>query len=138
MARRERKKKRRHELTCLNARGPATLASDDIPLMFITHNDLKLMPSFLAHYRKLGVTRFICVDDVSTDGTRDYLPDEDGFVVNHDHIQRSKLRVETRLKLLSKWDPKRYGEKVQLADNEGGKLGLPPAIVVTFEGGSNG
>jgi hypothetical protein len=30
---------------------------------------------------------------------------------DHDWISRSKLRVETRLKLLAKWDPKRYGEK---------------------------
>lgn len=29
-----------------------------------------------------------------------------------EEIQRAKLRVETRLKLLAKWDPKRYGEKV--------------------------
>lgn len=27
-------------------------------------------------------------------------------------IGRSKLRIETRLKLLAKWDPKRYGDKV--------------------------
>jgi hypothetical protein len=75
---------------------------------------------------------------IADDGTRDYVLGENGVLVDHDHIQRSKLRVDTRLKLLSKWDPKRYGEKVQLADNEGGKLCLPPAIVVTFEGGSNG
>lgn len=29
-------------------------------------------------------------------------------------ISRSKLRVETRLKLLAKWDPKRYGDKLDL------------------------
>lgn len=34
--------------------------------------------------------------------------------VNGEHIQRSKLRVETRLKLLAKWDPKRYGDKQQI------------------------
>ena len=28
-----------------------------------------------------------------------------------EHVQRSKLRIETRLKLLAKWDPKRYGDK---------------------------
>jgi hypothetical protein len=32
---------------------------------------------------------------------------------NTEWISRSKLRVETRLKLLAKWDPKRYGEKIQ-------------------------
>ena len=28
-------------------------------------------------------------------------------------ISRSKLRVETRLKLLAKWDPRRYGDKLE-------------------------
>ncbi len=30
-------------------------------------------------------------------------------------VQHAKLRIETRLKLLAKWDPKRYGEKVELS-----------------------
>ena len=51
---------------------------------------------------------------IAEDGSRDYSQDEEGrAVVNHDHIQRSKLRVDTRLKLLAKWDPKRYGDRVQ-------------------------
>ena len=29
-------------------------------------------------------------------------------------VQRSKLRIETRLKLLAKWDPKRYGDKIDV------------------------
>ena len=33
---------------------------------------------------------------------------------NGEVIQRSRLRVETRLKLLAKWDPKRYGEAMTL------------------------
>jgi hypothetical protein len=47
-------------------------------------------------------------------------------------VQRDRLIVETDLKLLAKWNPKRYGDKVQLSDSEGGKLALPPAITVTF------
>jgi hypothetical protein len=51
---------------------------------------------------------------IADDGRRDYVPDDEGrAVVDHDHIQRSKLRVDTRLKLLAKWDPKRYGERIQ-------------------------
>lgn len=30
-------------------------------------------------------------------------------------VQHAKLRIETRLKLLAKWDPKRYGEKLELS-----------------------
>jgi hypothetical protein len=29
------------------------------------------------------------------------------------HVQHRKLRIDTRLKLLAKWDPKRYGDKLQ-------------------------
>ncbi|MDP2618988.1 MAG: glycosyltransferase family 2 protein [Hyphomicrobiales bacterium] len=49
------------------------LSHDDLPLIVITHNDIKLIRSFIAHYRHLGVTRFLCVDDVSDDGTREFL-----------------------------------------------------------------
>ena len=77
---RVRKRKRVIEMSCLRDGGDRPLGNDDIPLVFNTHNDRKLLPSFLAHYRNLGVSRFICVDDVSSDGTREYLlaqPDVD-------------------------------------------------------------
>ncbi len=32
-------------------------------------------------------------------------------------ISRSRLRVETRLKLLAKWDPKRYGDRMAVDAN---------------------
>jgi hypothetical protein len=35
-------------------------------------------------------------------------------VCDTEFVQRSKLRIETRLKLLAKWDPKRYGERLDL------------------------
>jgi hypothetical protein len=38
---------------------------------------------------------------------------EEREVPNSEWISRSKLRVETRLKLLAKWDPKRYGERLE-------------------------
>lgn len=51
--------------------------------------------------------------DIADDGSRDYKPGEQGgYVPDTDHIQRSKLRIETRLKLLAKWDPRRYGERL--------------------------
>ena len=30
-------------------------------------------------------------------------------------VQKQKLRIETRLKLLSKWHPKRYGDKLEVS-----------------------
>lgn len=39
-----------------------------------------------------------------------------------DMLGHRKLQIETRLKLLAKWDPKRYGEKLAV----GGAEDLPP------------
>lgn len=69
--------------------------------------------------------------EIADDGTRDKRINADGFeVVDHDHIARSRLRVDTRLKLLAKWDPKRYGDKVQLADSDGNNLPAPQFVVL--------
>jgi hypothetical protein len=43
-----------------------------------------------------------------------------------DMIEHRKLRIDTRLKLLAKWNPKKYGDKIQteLSGNDGGPLEL--------------
>jgi hypothetical protein len=67
--------------------------------------------------------------DIADDGTNDWVERkrQDGSieeVVNSEHIQRSKLRIETRLKLLAKWNPKKYGDKqtVDVGNKEGETL----------------
>jgi hypothetical protein len=51
--------------------------------------------------------------DIADDGVNDKYIDENGnFRTDTDVIQRSKLRIETRMKLLAKWDPKRYGDRI--------------------------
>jgi len=44
----------------------------------------------------------------------DTIETDSGTKANKEWIQRSKLRVETRLKLLAKWHPKKYGEKLEI------------------------
>lgn len=46
-------------------------------------------------------------------------------------VQHMKLRIETRLKLLAKWDPKRYGDLVKLAGSDGTSP-VMSALAVTF------
>ena len=68
--------------------------------------------------------------NIADDGRRDYTVSEDGgAVVNHDHIQRAKLRIDTRLKLLAKFNPKKWGDKIQHADADGEKLVAPTFIL---------
>lgn len=40
-------------------------------------------------------------------------------IPDNEWISRSRLRVETRLKLLAKWDPRRYGDKVGIEHSGG-------------------
>ncbi|GAB1407680.1 terminase [Thermomonas brevis] len=44
-------------------------------------------------------------------------------------VQRDKLIIETDLKLLAKWNPRKWGDKLQHADADGEKL-APATIVI--------
>lgn len=51
--------------------------------------------------------------EIADDGRNDTYTDEEGNErVNHDHIQRSRLRVDSRKWILSKLQPKVYGDKL--------------------------
>jgi Glycosyl transferase family 2 len=49
------------------------LGTYPLSLCAIVHDEMYFLPEFLAHYRGLGVARFIFLDDASTDGTADFL-----------------------------------------------------------------
>lgn len=64
--------------------------------------------------------------EIADDGRNDWAVreagddgDKEADRLNHEHVSRSKLRIETRLKLLACWDPKRYGAKVGLTGPDG-------------------
>lgn len=68
--------------------------------------------------------------EIADDGRRDYTVDEDGHeAVDHDHIARSRLRVDARKWAASKLAPKKYGDKLGI----GGADGLDPVTVQTIE-----
>lgn len=62
--------------------------------------------------------------DIADDGRNDYMEkfDKDGnsigYFLNGEAVQRSKLRVETRLKLLAIWNPKKYGAKLDVTTKD--------------------
>lgn len=51
---------------------------------------------------------------ISDDASRDWIETEDGKVLDHEHVQRSRLRVDSRKWLASKLAPKRYGDSASL------------------------
>lgn len=89
----------------------------------------------IARAREIGFDQIaldaLNIADTPQEGVRT-TTDEDGEVkeVREDMLGHRKLQVETRLKLLAKWDPKRYGDATMLkhANADGENLDLAAAI----------
>jgi hypothetical protein len=105
---------------------------DDMPCDDTVRNWAKDDPELsraIARAREAGFDR-IAMDaiDIADDNTRDTITvrkaGADIEVPDTEWIMRSKLRVETRLKLLSKWDPKRYGDRIatEISGPDGGPI----------------
>ena len=64
--------------------------------------------------------------EIADDATNDWMERRQGEetvrVVNHEHIQRSRLRVDARKWLMAKLAPKKYGDSVALTGGGGGPL----------------
>jgi hypothetical protein len=85
---------------------------------------------FFAQYARAREIGYQCMAElleISDDGTNDWMERDGRAVVNGEHVQRSRLRVDSRKWLLSKALPKVYGDKVQV----GGADDLPPVQTVT-------
>ena len=74
------------------------------------------------------------VIEIADDGSNDTYTDSEGNErVNFDHINRSRLRVDTRFKAVAKMHPRRYGEKVQTeVTGANGQPLVQPALRVEF------
>lgn len=60
--------------------------------------------------------------DIADDGSNDWMnrKRDDGStdeVLNHEHVSRSKLRIEARKWMAGKLRPKKYGEKLEIDQN---------------------
>lgn len=84
----------------------------------------------IARAREAGFDQ-IALDalDIADDKSKDTITDKDGNEKpDSEWITRSRLRVETRLKLLAKWDPKRYGELLKHGNADGSNIDLAAAV----------
>jgi hypothetical protein len=71
--------------------------------------------------------------EISDDGSNDWMDRQrqDGSterVLDHEHVQRSKLRVDTRKWLASKVAPKKYGERITQEHTGDGLTALADAL----------
>ena len=67
--------------------------------------------------------------DIADDGSNDWMTTNKGdIILDSEHVQRSKLRIDTRKWALSKMNPKKYGEKLDVT-TDGEKVNTQPTII---------
>lgn len=94
---------------------------DGMPAVRTVNDWAATDPAFGARFARARVEGWdaIAADCVriADDETKDVIADGKGGVMqNSTAAARARLRIETRLKLLAKWDPKRYGERIQIEE----------------------
>jgi hypothetical protein len=62
--------------------------------------------------------------DIADNVSRDVLETDNGLVFNHTAVQRDRLRTDTRRWVMSKMNPGRYGDKLDVTSG-GDKLPVP-------------
>lgn len=82
--------------------------------------------------------------EIADDERHDWKLSQKGPITDEIAISRARLRIDTRLKLLAKWDPKRYGDKLEMTTNTEApkmtreefvaKLRKSPSLMQEFEG----
>lgn len=105
---------------------------EHLPAWRTVHDWVRENSEFAAAYAKARLIGVEAIEqdmlNIADDGTNDWMEKFNdkgmpaGWTLNGEHVQRSKLRIETRLKLLKVWDPARHAEKLAL----GGAADLPP------------
>lgn len=95
-------------------------ASDEYPSRETFYNWIRNSSKFSDFYARACILRaeieYEKLLKIADDGTNDlYIDEETGKEkVNHENIQRSRLRVDTRKWWLSKMVPKIYGDKIEI------------------------
>lgn len=105
-------------------RSMRSVASDkDMPAYNTIVAEFESDQGFLMQYTRAKERRaegiFEEILDIADDGTNDWTERrrEDGSVdevLNHEHIQRSRVRIDARKWMLGKMQPKKYGDKIGL------------------------
>lgn len=94
-----------------------------MPAWRTVYDWLDANPVFAARFARAREVGFdaiaadaLAIADTTEDGIETTeKPDGTVEVRRGDMLGHRKLRIETRLKLLAKWSPKRYGDKLELA-----------------------
>lgn len=105
--------------------------TDSMPTVKTVFNWFRTYPEFLQQYTRAKEESADAMAedtlDIADDGTNDWMminrkDGSEAWQLNGEHIQRSRLRVETRKWLMSKMKPKKYGDRLELDNKHSGEV----------------
>ncbi len=112
----------------------AICASDDMPSKTSVFRWLAVNEAFRDQYARAREAQADHLVDeileISDDATNDWMVrngkdgEDSTYVLNGEHVQRSRLRVDSRKWFASKVAPKKYGEKLELAGDKENPLAV--------------
>jgi hypothetical protein len=70
------------------------------------------------------------IADTPVFGQKQVMTDQGTATTVEDMLGHRKLQIETRLKLLAKWNPKKYGDRVQLAGDADSPLKVEADLTI--------
>ena len=110
--------------------------ADDMPNRSSVHKWLSENTVFSDQYVRACDIRadgmFDEMFDIADDSANDWMKRKDGEeVLNGEHVQRSKIRIDTRKWALARMQPKKYGDRLDL--NHGGQDGNPVTTKLVVE-----
>ena len=110
-------------------------ADDDMPdkttvLRWLADEEKSQFRTQYAHAREMQAdTLFDEALEIADEASGDWITTEDGKkTLDHEHVQRSRLRVDTRKWAAGKLAPKRYGDKLQHTGDGGGPIRIRPDL----------
>lgn len=112
----------------------AICKSDDMPAASTVYLWLQRHSEFSEKYEAAALDRAHMMAEealeIADDGTNDWMARRsssekgagvnEGWVLNGEHVQRSRLRVDTRKWFAARLNPKKYGDKIE-ATHQGGE-----------------
>lgn len=89
---------------------PVTAPPGEVPVLCLARNERPLIAHFMRHYRACGVKNFVFVDNGSTDGTREYLLEQDDCCVfsTDDSFRAANYGIDWINALIDEYFPDRW------------------------------
>lgn len=117
-----------------------SICKDGKPERSTVHKWLNDFPEFADQYARACEMRadllFEQIQDIADDGANDWMqandPDNPGYRLNGENIQRSRLRVDTLKWRLARMSPRKYGDRVTQEVTGAGGGPVQTAVTVEF------